>query len=120
MHQLVFSSLSERQRNRSTSTGRRSYSAQIRPIAPASHSRDIEARYSLSCKGDNWKITDIEHEENEKHHTDQVRITRSVSQHPKTLQIVELGSGPNRYSVVRSVEPQKFIREGNSRLLYVF
>ena len=101
-----------RGRNRSTSRGRRSYSAQTRAIAPASHSRDIEARYSTGWKVDRI-LKDVQYDKN---HTELANLNRSTPQQPrhKTLQIVELGSTPHKYSVVRHVEePQtEFVREG--------
>ena len=128
-------SINTRARNRSTSTGRRSYSAQTRPIAPASHSRDIEARHSTIWKGGN-PINDAECDDTDKCCTDQTTITRSRSQHPtlrldptshkitprlKTLQIVELGTTPWKYSVVRNVEDSQrtFVREGRLKH-YIF
>lgn len=108
-------SINTRTRNRSTSTGRRSYSAQIRPIAPASHHRDIEAGHATSWKGGN-PINNAECDVAEKCHTDQTTIPRSRSQVPrlKTLQIVEVGSVPRKYSIVRNVEDSQktFVREG--------
>ena len=101
-----------RERNRSTSRGRRSYSAQTRAIAPASHSRGIEARYSTGWNLERL-LKDVEYEKNP---TELGKTNRSISQQPrhKTLQIVELGSTPHKYSVVRHVEePQtEFVREG--------
>ena len=106
----MLGSLSDRARNRSISTGRRSYSAQTRPIAPASHSRDIEARHS-TCWEKSTPISDLE-DSSLKSQPDPVRIGRSRSQYPKLkpLRIVELGSPPRKYSAVRNLEPS--VREG--------
>ena len=116
VHRLVLGSLANRERNRSASRNRRSYSAQTRPIAPASHSRDIEARYSDSWKAPRFvNYTDTgKTDENNK---ESEITTRSLSQRPRTLQIVEVGSVPYKYSVVRHVEePQSdTVREGTLR-----
>jgi len=118
VHRLVLGSIANRERNRSASRNRRSYSAQTRPIAPASHSRDIEARYSDSWKSPRF-VNYTDSETNNETIKEPGRILRSSSQHqrPKTLQIVEVGSVPYKYSVVRHVEePQSdSVREGRSR-----
>jgi len=118
VHRLVLDSIATRVRNCSTSRGRRSYSAQTRPIAPASHSRDIEARYSDSWKGPRF-VNHTDSSGSEKSNNERERSYRSASHHqrPKTLQIVEVGSAPYKYSVVRHVEePQsESVREGRSR-----
>ena len=115
VHRLVLDSIATRVRNRSTSKGRRSYSAQTRPIAPASHSRDIEARYSDSWKGLRF-VNHTDSSGSEKSNNERDGSYRSASHHqrPKTLQIVEVGSAPYKYSVVRHVEePQsESVREG--------
>ena len=108
-------SIASRERNRSASSNRRSFSAQTRPIAPASHSRDIEARYSDSGKAPRF-VNFTDSDSNNEHNKESERKSRSLSQYqrPKTLQIVEVGSAPYKYSVVRHVEePQSdSVREG--------
>lgn len=112
VRQLVLGSI----RSRSRSNGRRSFSAQNRPIAPASHSRDIGSIYSKCWNQDHAIEAEVEAKVNENIYSDQTRRLRSISQHQrrKTLQIVELGSSPNKYTAVRHVDDPKteFTREG--------
>ena len=116
---LVLSTINTRTRNRSTSRGRRSYSTQSRPIAPASHHRDIESGLSaLQHKSKLYTETEFDNPE-----TFQLSKRRATSENTrcKTLQIVELGHSPRKYSAVRNIgePPGSTVREGKQRVFLV-
>ena len=98
---LVLSTINTRTRNRSTSRGRRCYSTQSRPIAPASHHRDIESEISIP-QYETRLYTEPEFDNPEQFQLSKRRAT-SENTRCKTLQIVELGHSPRKYSAVRNI-----------------
>ena len=109
---LVLSSINTRARNRSASSGRRSYSTQSRPIVPASHHRDIGSGLSAPQR-ESKLYNETEFDNTEKFQLSKRRAT-SENTRCKTLQIVELGHSPRKYSAVRNIgePPGSIVREG--------